>query len=56
MSGAFRIEERMNSSGFIEILVILGMANEHENITVQQISSATEYDEKKVRKLLKWGS
>lgn len=45
----------MSYLGFIEILVILGMANEHENITVQQISSATEYDEKKVRKLLKWG-
>ena len=45
----------MNSSSFIEILVILGMANEHENITVQQISSVTEYDEKKVRELLKLG-
>lgn len=35
--------------------MILGMANEHENITVQQISSATEYNEKTVRKRLKWG-
>jgi hypothetical protein len=31
------------------------MANEHDHITVQQISSATEYDEETVRKRLKWG-
>ena len=42
-------------SYFFEILEILGMANEHESITVKQISSATEYDEKTVRKRLKWG-
>ena len=40
---------------FKEIFLILGMANEHEHISVQQISSATEYDVKTVRKRLKWG-
>ena len=39
----------------MEILVILGTANEHEYITVQQISTKTGIDEDTVRKRLKWG-
>ncbi|MGY5859882.1 MAG: hypothetical protein RTU63_10985 [Candidatus Thorarchaeota archaeon] len=38
----------------MELLAILGTANEHEFISVQQISQISGYDTKTVRKRLKW--
>ena len=49
------VEEQRYSPDIIEKLAVLGTANDHESISVQQISTETGIDTETVRKRLQWG-